>query len=144
SWVALNEGIYKKNGLEVDQCHTAVTKDELIALGIKPPADMYICPPKAAAPPPAPTTATVAGAMPAFLGNSLSDPIVMGGGFPSVMGQVINPQGEKRTIILSTSNVTGWPIYTRKGITTPEQLKGGRIGVLSFTDIHGFQAMAFA
>src|ERR1700728_4435768 len=34
SWVALSEGIYKKNGLEVDQCQTRVTLDELKALGI--------------------------------------------------------------------------------------------------------------
>src|ERR1700722_14744807 len=43
SWVALGEGIYKKNGLNVDQCHTPGTRSDLISLGIEPPPDMYIC-----------------------------------------------------------------------------------------------------
>jgi NitT/TauT family transport system substrate-binding protein len=138
SWVALNEGIYRKNGLDVSQCHTPITLDELRALGIQPPTE-YTCAVVNATPPPDPSATT-----PSFLTSAVRDPITMSGGFPTFLGQVINPQQPRRVMILSTSNVTGWPIYVRKGITSPEQLKGGRIGVLSFTDIHGFMAMVFA
>jgi ABC-type nitrate/sulfonate/bicarbonate transport system substrate-binding protein len=146
-WVALSEGIYKKNGLDVDECHTPVTLDELRALGIQPPTQ-YTCArggaATAAPPPTAPNAGGAPDTTPAFLSNTVRDPITMAGGFPTFLGQVLNPQQAKRKMILSTSNVTGWPIFARKDITSPEQLKGKRIGVLSFTDIHGFMAMVFA
>jgi NitT/TauT family transport system substrate-binding protein len=147
SWVALNEGIYKKNGLDVDQCQTRVTLEELKALGITPPADFYACPELSGAGP----TLTAQGqggtdTTPGFLANLVGrdGPITMAGGFPTFLGQVLNPTARKRVMILSTSDIMCWPIYTRKGITTPAQLKGGRIAVLASTDIHGFMAREFA
>src|ERR1700722_18750247 len=69
SWVALGEGLYKKNGLDVDQCHPPVTPEQMKVIGVTPPADMYICPPKKAAMPATGATPTASGAMPAFLNN---------------------------------------------------------------------------
>jgi NitT/TauT family transport system substrate-binding protein len=121
SWVALSEGIYQKNGLDVDQCFPMATADEVRALGVQPPAE-YIC------------SGTQTGIA----------PITLGGLLPTFIGQVRNPQGTRRITILTTQNVTSWPIIARKDISSPQQLKGKRIGVLNFTDIHGFMAMIFS
>jgi hypothetical protein len=64
NWVSLNEGIYKKNGLDVDQCMPAGDVTDIKeALGIEVPME-YRCKPGGAQSP-----IGLSGGQPAFLGQ---------------------------------------------------------------------------
>ena len=122
NWVALNEGIYKKNGLDVDQCMPAGdVKDIKEATGIEVPME-YRCKPGGA-----------------------QSPIGLSGGQPAFLGhfQTSNPNPRKRVILATLQNRTNYQIFARKDIIYPEQLKGKRLAITSHFNIMGFQALLF-
>jgi ABC-type nitrate/sulfonate/bicarbonate transport system substrate-binding protein len=125
NWVALNEGIYKKNGLDVDQC---VPQNDVSSLksiaGIDAPME-YRCKPGGA-----PSPITIAGGMPV-----------------SFMSQFeINDAGTvpaKRLILATVQDRTNSPLIARKDIILPEQLRGKRIAFTGTFNILGYQALLF-
>jgi ABC-type nitrate/sulfonate/bicarbonate transport system substrate-binding protein len=122
NWVALNEGIYRKNGLDVDQCMPQNDVDELKeALRIDAPTQ-YRCKP-----------------------NGPASPIGLSGGQPAFMGHFAsnNPTPRKRVILATIQDRTNYVMFARKDITVPEQLRGKRLAITSRTNILGFQALLF-
>ena len=114
NWVSLNEGIYKKNGLDVDQCMPAGDVTDIKeALGIEVPME-YRCKPGGA-----------------------QSPIGLSGGQPTFLGQFQtgNANPRKRVILATLQNRTNYQIFARKDIVYPEQLKGKRLAITSHFNI---------
>lgn len=123
NWVALNEGIYRKNGLDVDQCMPQGDVDDLKdILRIEAPTQ-YRCNPGGA-----PSPIGLSGGQPTFLSHF----------------QIRNPAPRKRVILATLQDRTNYVIFARKDITVPEQLKGKRMAITSPFNILGFQALLFA
>ena len=123
NWVAFDENIYRKNGLDVDQCMPQSDVDNLKeVLGIEAPTQ-YRCKPGGA-----------------------PSPIGLSGGQPTFMAhfQAANPTPRKRVILATLQDRTNYVIFARKEITAPEQLKGKRLAFTGTFNILGFQAMLFA
>jgi NitT/TauT family transport system substrate-binding protein len=118
--VAQDEGIYKKNGLEVDQFVTPGAADTVRRSGVIVP-QQYI--------------RQVSGA---------DVPIAIGGGSPLIVGMVSNPKAVQRVIIASTDNKVRWHIISRQDITKPEQLKGLRLGYSGKGAMTHFMALWYA
>jgi ABC-type nitrate/sulfonate/bicarbonate transport system substrate-binding protein len=70
-------------------------------------------------------------------------PYTIGGGVPTMNRAAKAPGPAKTVIILSTEDLTNWPIITSKSFTRPDQLKGKRIGVSGLTNTSGFQGRLF-
>src|SRR5579862_4001105 len=107
NWVALSEGIYTKNGLDVDQCVPAGdVRDLKRILGVDTPSE-YRCKPGRA-----------------------QSPVTIGGGLPgSFMSAFETGTARPRSVILATvQNRTNYVMIARKDITRPEQLRGKTIG----------------
>jgi ABC-type nitrate/sulfonate/bicarbonate transport system substrate-binding protein len=137
NWVALDEGIYKKNGLDVDQCLASDDTDDGMSVGgglsvaneLKTITGSehvplaYRCKPGR---PPAPIT--VGGGMPvAFMSQFLVD----------------KPAKRRKIIIATVQDRTNYVLIARKDITQPEQLRGKRIATRGDFNIMGFQALLF-
>ena len=122
--VAENEGIYRKNGLDVDQCVSlGDVKDLKRILGIDAPTQ-YRCKPDRA-----PAPITIGGGMPSFLNQFLAN----------------SPRTEVKRVILATvQDRTDYALIARKDITVPEQLRGKRIAFTGTFNILGYQALLFA
>jgi len=122
NWVALNEGIYKKNGLDVDQCMPQGDVEDLKQIaGIEAPTQ-YRCKPGGA-----PSPIGLSGGQPAFLAHF----------------QTSNTSRRKRVILATLQDRTNYVIFARKDITVPEQLRGKRLAITSPFNILGFQALVF-
>ena len=122
NWVAYNEGIYKKNGLDVDQCMPQGDVEDLKQIvGIEAPTQ-YRC--KPGGPP---------------------SPIGLSGGQPTFLAhfQTSNTSPRKRIILATLQDRTNYVIFARKEITVPEQLRGKRLAITSPFNILGFQALLF-
>ncbi len=122
NWVALSEDVYRKNGLDVDQCMPQSDVDNLKdELGIDAPTQ-WRC--KPGGPP---------------------SPIGLSGGQPTFMShfQTANSNPRKRVILATIQDRTNYVLYARKDITAPEQLKGKRLAITSAFNILGFQALLF-
>jgi NitT/TauT family transport system substrate-binding protein len=125
NWVALEEGLYKKNGLDVQ-----LTMSPAFAAESKKLSGREV--------PPQHVSADGGGTYPHD-----TDPITIGGGVAYIYPQVTDARAVKRVIIASTENVTRWPIISRKDITKPEQLKGKRLGIYVPGMTPHFQALLF-
>ena len=125
NWVALSEGLYKKNGLNIDQCvPPGDVRDLKRILGVDAPVE-YRCKPGAP-----------------------RGPITIAGGLPtSFMAQFqVNSSGKvppKQIILATVQNRTNYVMIARKDITRPEQLHGKTIGVTGFFNIMGYQTLLF-
>ena len=60
------------------------------------------------------------------------------------VGRVTNATSGDRIILASTDHFVRWHIVARDGITTPQQLKGKKIGYSGFGAMTHFEALAFA
>ena len=118
SVVAADEGIYKKNGLDVQLFLTQTTSDGANRSGIQVP--------------------------PQYLGKSdPSAPITIGGGGVEIVTMVTNARAQKRVILATTDDMANYSLIARKDITKPEQLKGKRIGYSSYGTTSHYQALLF-
>jgi NitT/TauT family transport system substrate-binding protein len=116
--VAAEEGIYKKNGLDVQQFLTQTTSDGAKRTGIQVPAQ--------------------------YVGKSdPSDPITIGGGGVEIVTMVTNARAPKHVILATTDDMANYSLIARKDITKPEQLKGKRIGYSSYGTTSHYQALLF-
>jgi ABC-type nitrate/sulfonate/bicarbonate transport system substrate-binding protein len=102
-WVAENEGLYKKNGLEVE----------------------IYTPPNAAADFKQVTGIAVS---PQYVRQTPLSPVTIGGGTPGIVRRGADARARKTLIITSGDNMANWAILARQDITRPEQLKGKRLG----------------
>jgi len=124
--VAQSEGIYRKNGIDMDMSISPGSAETAFRrAGIRVPKEHIR-----------------AEAVDEDVVNTRS-PYTIGGGVPTMNRAAKIPGPAKTVIILSTEDMTNWPIITRKAVTRPDQLKGKRIGVSGLTNTSGFQARLF-
>lgn len=117
--VAEDAGIFRKNGLEVE---------------------MYITPGAAA------RSARAGVVIPKDRQGALSGRVDfnIGGGSPMIVGRATDATAGDRIILASTDHVVRWHIVAQKGISSPEQLKGKRLGYSGYGAMTHFEALAFA
>jgi len=132
-WVAYEEGIYKKNGLDVDQCIPQGTVNDMKRiLNVTSPAQ-YTCKPGGARSP-----FSLSGGTPAFLSQAV-DPATLAKNRIRAEGDPV-----KSVNLASVQERTDYVLFARKDITLPEQLKGKRIDFTGRLNILEFQALLFA
>jgi NitT/TauT family transport system substrate-binding protein len=115
---AYEEGIYKKNGLEVEQFVTPSAADVARRSGVNVPQEF-------------------------IRAGGREVPIVIGGGSPLMVGWTTNAQAEDRVIVACTDSVVRWQIVSRPEITAAEQLKGKRLGYSGYGAVTHFVALIF-
>ena len=116
---AYEEGIYKKNGLELEQFVTPSAADVARRSGINVPQE-FIRP------------------------SGRETPIVIGGGSPLIVAWTTNAQAEDRVILACTDPIVRWRIISRSDITDVQQLKGKRLGYSGYGAVTHFVAIVFA
>jgi ABC-type nitrate/sulfonate/bicarbonate transport system substrate-binding protein len=99
--IALDQGIYAKNGLDADVFYTTGAADFARRSGVNVPASM-VKPDEA--------------------------PILISGGTPLAVGVVTDIRNWDRVILATTDPIVHWNIYARPEIKRVEDLKGKRIG----------------
>ena len=118
--IALEEGIYQKNGLEVKQFVPPDTAEEVKAYGVIVPAQ-YISPE----------------------GGRL--PLAEGNGFSSIYTRATNASAPlDRVIIATVEPVLRYHVVVQPEITRMEELKGKRLGVTSMGGSSSFAALVVA
>ena len=116
--VAAEEGIYKKNGLDVQISLTQTTTDGAKRTGIQVP--------------------------PQYVGKSDPNaPITIGGGGVEIVTMVISARAPKHVILATTDDMANYSLISRKDITKPEQLKDKRIGYSTYGTTSHYQALLF-
>jgi ABC-type nitrate/sulfonate/bicarbonate transport system substrate-binding protein len=117
--VAYEEGIFKKNGIDLQPSITGELAERRNKSGI-------IIPPELVSP-----------------GGERS-PFSLAGAAPAILRAATEPRPLKTVIIASNCDYTDWVLISRKDITKPEQLKGKRIGYQTVGTISWFMALVFA
>jgi len=124
--VAMSEGLYRKNGIDMDLSISPGSAETAFKrAGIRVPKEHI-----------------KAEGVDEDVVNTRS-PFTIGGGVPTMNRAAKAPGPAATVIILSTEDLTNWPIITSRSITRPDQLKGKRIGVSGLTNTSGFQARLF-
>jgi NitT/TauT family transport system substrate-binding protein len=118
--VAYDAGIYAKNGLAVQQFITPRAAEVVRRSGVVVP--------------------------PQFIREGTGDdvPITIEGGSPRLVSMTTSALSTDRVIIATTDNTARFHIISRSDITSPEQLKGKRLGYTSFGAITQLMAIEFA
>ncbi len=117
AFIAADEGIYKKNGLD---------------------AEVAISPSAA-------TVARRRGAaVPAQYVRALESPIGLGGGSPLVLAVATDVLSRDRVILGSLDHIVHWHVMARPGLKTIEDLKGKRLGISNPTDMTFFVSRALS
>ena len=130
NWVAYEEGLYKKNGLDVQQGMSRDGAAEVKQLsGYDVPREYIL---------------GDAGPYATAMMADGTNPISIGGGSPNIVRQVTQARTSRSVIILTTEARTRWLIIARKDITRPEQLKGKRLGYTNYGTTSHYQATLFA
>lgn len=115
--VAYEEGIYRKNGLDVDQFITPGAAETVRRSGVDVPSQ-YV--------------------------RDESAPISIGGGNGVVYSRSRNARALDRVILASTAYIVHWHIMARPGISRLEDLKGKRLGYSSPGSMSHFIALKLA
>lgn len=117
--IALEEGIYQKNGLEIEEYITPGAAAVVKNSGVNVPPE-YV--------------------------RSFSEepPIAIGGGSPHMVGFTTNARAVNRVIVASTDNIVRWHIIAQPEIKRLEDLKGKRIGYSGYGAMTHFMALSFA
>jgi NitT/TauT family transport system substrate-binding protein len=118
--VAQDAGIYRKNGLDVEQYISSGAASRAGRAGVNIP-DEHI-----------------------GSGEGGGTQFGIGGGTPTMVGRVTNATAGDRIILASTDHVVRWHIVAQPEITSPEQLKGKKIGFSGVGAMTHFEALAFA
>lgn len=119
--IADDAGIYKKNGLEVEQFITPAAAEAVRRNGVTVPKRYILA-----------------------SGQGRSAEVIIGGGAPTIMGMLGSGRPLDRVILATTDNEVRWKIVARPGIATLEQLKGKRLGYSGRGTVSHFMALAFA
>ena len=119
--VADEEGIYEKNGLQVDQLFTEGSSEDMERSG------MQMSPRYSRSPE-----------------DDADSQIAITGGVGTVRTRSVSATAEDRIILATTDPVTRWLIFTQPEITRPEQLKGKRLGANGPGSMTHFIAVVFA
>jgi NitT/TauT family transport system substrate-binding protein len=119
--VALDHGIYKKNGLDVAQLIAQSAADVVRNSGIIVPENLIL-----------------------KKGRSEDLQVDVGGASPMIVNLTTQEGAKNPVIVACTDNVIRTHILGRAGITKPEQLKGKRLGYTSIGTTTHFAAMSFA
>lgn len=117
--IAQEEGIYQKNGLQIEQYITPRAAAVVRNSGVHVPPE-YI------------------------KEFDQEPPIGIGGGSPELVGMTSNARAVDRVIVASTDNTVRWHVIARPGIRRLEELKGKRIGYAVYGSMTHFMALAFA
>lgn len=115
--IAYDEGLFKKNGLDVELFISPAAAATTKRRGVNIPMD--------------------------HVGGN-DAPIWMGGGSPTVVSVVTNATAGDRVILASFDHVMHWNFMGRQELTKPEDLKGKRIGIVGMNDMSGFEVMVLA
>ena len=116
---AYEGGIYKKNGLEVEQFITPSAAEVARRSGVTVPKEF-------------------------IRAGGRDTPIVIGGGSPLIVRWTTDAQADDRVIVACTDAVVRWHIIARPDITNVEQLKGKRLGYSGHGAVTHFVALSFA
>lgn len=116
---AYEAGIYKKNGLEVEQFITPSAAEVARRSGITVPKELVRA-------------------------GGRDTPIVIGGGSPLIVRWTSDAQADDRVIVACTDPVIRWRIIGRPDIASIEQLKGKRLGYSGYGAVTHFAALSFA
>jgi NitT/TauT family transport system substrate-binding protein len=118
--VAADAGIYAKNGLAVQQFITPRAAEVIRRSGVNVPAQ--------------------------FIREGTGDdvPITIEGGSPRLVSMTTSALAADRVIIATTDNTARFHIISRADITSPQQLKGKRLGYTLFGAITQTMAIEFA
>jgi NitT/TauT family transport system substrate-binding protein len=116
---AYEAGIYKKNGLDVEQFITPSAADVARRSGVTVPKEF-------------------------IRAGGRETPIVIGGGSPLIVRWTTDAQADDRVIVACTDAVVRWRIIARPDITNIEQLKGKRLGYSGHGAVTHFVALAFS
>ena len=116
---AYEAGIYKKNGLEVEQFITPSAADVARRSGVTVPEEL-------------------------IRAGGRDTPIVIGGGSPLIVRWTTDAQADDRVIVACTDPVVRWRIIARPDISNIEELKGKRLGYSGYGAVTHFVALALA
>ena len=116
---AYEAGIYKKNGLDVEQFITPSAADVARRSGITVPKEL-------------------------IRAGGRDTPIVIGGGSPLIVRWTTDAQADDRVITACTDPVVRWRIIGRPEITNIEQLKGKRLGYSGYGAVTHYVALSLA
>jgi ABC-type nitrate/sulfonate/bicarbonate transport system substrate-binding protein len=115
---AYEAGIYKKNGLDVEQSVTPAAAEVARRSGVTVPAEMV-------------------------RSGGKETPIVIGGGSPLISRWASDAQADDRVIVACTDQVVRWRVIGRPELTAVEQLKGRRLGYSGYGAVTHFVALVF-
>jgi ABC-type nitrate/sulfonate/bicarbonate transport system substrate-binding protein len=115
---AYEAGIYKKNGLDVEQSVTPAAAEVARRTGVIVPPEMV-------------------------RSGGKETPIVIGGGSPLIVRWTSDAQADDRGIVACTDQVVRWRIIGRPELTGVEQLKGKRLGYSGYGAVTHFVALVF-
>ena len=116
---AYEAGIYKKNGLDVEQFITPSAAEVARRSGVTVPKEFVHA-------------------------GGRDTPIVIGGGSPLIVRWTTDAQADDRVIVACTDPVVRWRIIARPDITNIEQLKGKRLGYSGYGAVTHFVALNFS
>jgi len=117
--IAQEEGIYKKNGLEIEQYITPRAAGVVAHSGVHIPPE-YV------------------------KEFDEEPPIAIGGGSPHMVRSTTSARAPNRVIVASTDNTVRWHIIAQPEIKRLEDLKGKRIGFSGYGSMTHFMARSFA
>ena len=118
--IAYDHGIYKRNGLEVEQLIDRSAADVVARSGVIVPEHLIL------------------------KGRRPDLPISICGCCPMMVRLITEAGAEDPVVIACTDPIVRWHIVSRSDITKPEQLKGKRIGYSGYGAVTHFIALAFA
>ena len=113
---AYEAGIYKKNGLDVEQFITPSAADVARRSGVIVPKEFIHA-------------------------GGRDTPVVIGGGSPLIVRWTTDAQADDRVIVACTDPVVRWRIIGRPDIASIEQLKGKRLGYSGYGAVTHFVAL---
>lgn len=116
---AYEAGIYKKNGLEIEQSVTPAAAEVARRTGVIVPPEMV-------------------------RSGGKETPIVIGGGSPLIVRWTSDAQADDRVIVGCTDQVVRWRIIGRPDLTAVEQLKGKRLGYSGYGAVTHYVALVFS
>ena len=116
---AYEAGIYKKNGLDIEQFITPSAAEVARRSGVAVPKEFVHA-------------------------GGRETPIVIGGGSPLIVRWTTDAQADDRVIVACTDPVVRWRIIARPDIISIDQLKGKRLGYSGYGAVTHFVALNFS
>lgn len=115
--IAFEEGIYKKNGLDVQQFISPSAAEIISGSGVRVPREFV---------------------------RANASPVTISGGTPLMVSRATDARARDRIILASLDNVVHWHIVAKPGIEKLEDLKGKRLGYSGVGAMTHFIALELA